>query len=94
VAEPHFLFTEGDGLVTILKILAFILIVAGAVMVYGAQWAVRKYGLDRNIKCGFEDQMEEEEILQYKFNRAIVNFKMQGMLVALPGLILLLVLFR
>ena len=78
----------------IFKILAFVFLVPGFIVVFAARWAVKKYGLDQKVKVDFEDKLEEEELTQYKFNKATVNLKMLGMLIALPGLALILFAFR
>lgn len=78
----------------ILKILAFVFIVPGVFTVFAARWLVTKYKLDSKVKCAFEHEMGEEEVAQYKQNKAVVNLKMLGMLVALPGFIMILLLFR
>lgn len=78
----------------ILKILAFVFLVSGVAMVFGARWAVDKFNLDKNMTVTFENEMNEEEILQYKTNKAVMNFKMYGLLVALPGLILVVIAFK
>ncbi len=77
-----------------LKILAFVFLGVGFIMVFASRTVVTRFGLDKNAKCEHQDQMSEDEIKQYKYNRAVVNFKMLGMLVALPGLIMVLVLFK
>jgi len=78
----------------ILKILAFAFLLAGFGMVFGAKNLVRKFNMDEKARCNFEHEMDEEELKQYKFNKAAVNTKMMGMLVALPGLILILIAFK
>lgn len=78
----------------ILKIIAFVLLAAGFATVFAARFIVTRYNLDRNTKCSFENEMDEEELKQYKFNKATVNLKMLGMLIALPGLVLLLVILK
>jgi hypothetical protein len=78
----------------LLKILAFLFLAAGALLVFGARRIVSRYKLDRNVKCEYASEMTEEELALYRNNRATVNMKMIGMLVALPGLILILVLYR
>ncbi|HHW48677.1 MAG TPA: hypothetical protein GXX14_08700 [Clostridiaceae bacterium] len=78
----------------VLKIFAFALLAAGALTVFGARWLVSKYNLDRNMKVEHEYEMSGEEIEQYKYNKAVINVKMLGMIILLPGLILLLVLFK
>lgn len=77
-----------------LKVIAFIFLVVGALMVYTARPIVSKFALDAGIKCDFENEMSEEELRDYKFKRAVVNFKMIGMLVILPGLIMVLMLYK
>ncbi len=72
----------------ILKIIAYTFLILGFLIVFLANWIVTKYNLVNTIICEFEDEMTEDEILQYKNNKAIVNLKMYGMLIALPGLIM------
>jgi len=78
----------------LLKVLAFVLILAGVFVVFGARWLVEKYNLDRDVKCDFEGEISEDELKQYKRNKAVVNLKMLGMLLALPGFILVILLFK
>jgi uncharacterized protein (DUF1919 family) len=63
-------------------------------MVFMARDLVQRFHLAEKAKIDFEHQMSEEEAQQYKWNKAVVNFKMLGMLVALPGIILVLIIFR
>lgn len=85
---------KGAGYLLYLRILALVFIAAGFSMVFAAGFIVKRYKLDKNAECEFEDEMTEQEIELYKFRKATVNFKMLGMLVALPGLILFIILFR
>lgn len=78
----------------IFKILAFVLLGAGAITVYAADWIVKKYELDKKAKCTIESELSEEEMAQYKFSRALLNCKMLGFLVMLPGIVLLLIFFK
>lgn len=78
----------------ILKMLAFVLLAAGFIVVFTARFIVGKYNLDRTMKCSFENDMDDEELRQYKINKAVVNIKMLGMLIALPGLVLLLMVLK
>ena len=78
----------------LLKILVFLFIVPGFLTVYLSGWAVRKYNLDKNVTINFEDTLSEEELTKYKFNAASVRVKMIGIAIALPGIILLLFVFR
>ena len=77
-----------------LKIISIIFLIAGFLVVYSARFIVRRFGLDRNAKCDFANEMSEEELQEYKFNKTVVNVKMLGMLIALPGIVLLLIAFR
>lgn len=77
-----------------LKILAFLFLITGFGMVFNARNLVRRFNLDHNTKCNFEHEMNEEELKQYKFDKASVNLKMIGLLVSIPGLILILITFK
>lgn len=77
-----------------LKIVSVVLMVAGFSIACTARFIVSKFGLDTNAACNFEHEMSEEELKKYKFDKTVVNFKMLGMLIALPGIILFLVAFR
>jgi hypothetical protein len=76
------------------KILAFIFLVPGVLIVFGARKIVSRFNLGQKAKCDFEYEMNESEIAEYKHNKAVVNMKMIGMLVALPGFILFLIAFK
>jgi hypothetical protein len=78
----------------LLKILPFIFLIPGFLTVFLARFIVAKYNLDKNVKAEFEHEMTEEEYAQYKLNKALVNVKMLGMLIALPGLALLILIFK
>ncbi|MCX7842186.1 MAG: hypothetical protein N2489_03830 [Clostridia bacterium] len=78
----------------VLKILGFISIAAGAVMVFGARSFVKKFRLDQSVKCDFENEFTEEELERYKFDKALVNYKMVGLLVALPGLVAVIYIYK
>lgn len=77
-----------------LKILAFVFLIPGFLTVFMARWAVTKFNFDQSMKAEFEHEMNEEELTQYKFNKAMVNIKMLGMLIALPGLVLVVIAFK
>lgn len=77
-----------------LKILAFVFLVPAFGLVFAARNLVERFGLDKKVKCSFEHEMNEEELSQYCFNRAMVNLKMLGLLLSIPGLVLIVVAFR
>ena len=78
----------------LLKILAFVFLVPGFIIALAARGIVSRFNLDKNTKCEYETQMSEDELKQYKYNKAVVNLKMLGMIIALPGIVLILVVFR
>ena len=65
--------------------------VPGFVAVYLAKYVVDKYHLDEKVFCDIEDELTEEELMNYKLNKAILNIKMTGMVIILPGLFLFIV---
>jgi hypothetical protein len=77
-----------------LKALAFLLVVMGALTVFGARFIVKKYNLDKTEKCNFESEMSDGEIEKYKYDKALVKIKMIGMLFAVPGIIILMIIFK
>nr|WP_010251779.1 hypothetical protein [Acetivibrio cellulolyticus] len=76
-----------------LKVLALIFMISGFASVYLAKYIVNKYNLKERAVCSFEADLTEEELEEYKYNKAIVNVKIFGALVALPGVILILIVF-
>ncbi len=78
----------------ILKILMFLFIIPGVFVVFMAPGMVRKYNLAAGVKVEFKDEMDEEQIKSYQFDKAVVNLKMLGMLIALPGFILAFIAFK
>jgi len=77
-----------------LKVVGFVFLIPGVLLVFASRWLVRKYRLDNNVKCDFESEISEEDLKEYKYNKAVVNLKMLGMLIALPGFALILIAFR
>ncbi|MEN6316949.1 MAG: hypothetical protein ABFD25_22155 [Clostridiaceae bacterium] len=77
-----------------LKIIAGVILLTGFGTVLGAKNLVKRFNLNQKTSVKFENEMNEEEIEQYKQNKAIVNVKLVGMLIALPGIVLTLIVFR
>ncbi|HOM01560.1 MAG TPA: hypothetical protein PLH43_01860 [Acetivibrio sp.] len=77
-----------------LKVLMLLSLVAGFATVFAAKAIVEKFKLNEKAKCDFEDEITEEEAEKYKFDKAVLSVKMTGMLIAFPGLILLLIIYR
>ena len=76
------------------RILAFIFLIAGFGTVYAARKIVEKYNLDKNCKVEFKHEMSEEEQSQYRLTRTIVNVKMLGLILAIPGLVFVVLGFK
>lgn len=74
--------------VSYVEVAGLMLMVPGFAVVYLAKIIVDKYRLNEKAVCDFEDELTEEELAEYKFNKAILNVKMMGMAISLPGLIL------
>ncbi len=81
-------------LVPALKVLGFLFLAAGFGAVFSAKKLAVRLGMDKKVKCEFENEMSEEELQQYRMDRATVNMKMIGMLISIPGLVLILTLFK
>jgi len=77
-----------------LKALALLFLIVGAVVTFGAKAIVEKYQLDKDVKINFDNELTEEEILKYKNQQAVVKFKTIGMFICLPGVVLVLLLFK
>ncbi|MDP4180074.1 MAG: hypothetical protein Q8942_03160 [Bacillota bacterium] len=77
-----------------IKILAVLIIVVGFLTVIGAKFIVKRFELNKKVVCNMENELSEEEVASYKFTKAVVNCKMIGMLIALPGIIMFLFAFK
>lgn len=71
-----------------IEILAIVIMAAGFVMVIAAKGIVNKYQLAKKQTCEHAEEMSEEEVEDYKYNKAVLSFKMKGLVVTIPGLIL------
>lgn len=78
---------------TIFKAAGFSLMAAGFIIVYAAKAIVDKYNLHKNVMPEFDDDMDEEELKKYVYDRTVVNVKLTGMLIALPGIIMIVLSF-
>jgi len=77
-----------------IEILSIVLMAAGFAMVLAAKAVVKKYDLAKKQTCQYSDQMSEGEVEEYKFNKAMLNFKMLGLAVTIPGLVLFVIFFK
>ncbi len=72
----------------LLEILSLVILVAGFALVYTAKPIVKRFNLAEKQKCDHASEMTEEEITSYKYNRAIFNVKITGLVISIPGLVL------
>ena len=85
-----------DALEIILKIAGGLIALAGLAVVYGAAKIVTARKLDEKKTVDPERTalMDEEQISKFKRDSAILDVKLKGILIALPGFVILLVMFR
>ncbi len=73
------------------EILSLVIMAIGFAVVYSAKVIVKKLRLAEKQKCASEDQMTEEEVQNYKDNKATFNVKLMGLAISVPGLILFII---
>jgi hypothetical protein len=80
----------------ILKIIGAVIAIAGLIVVYGAGRIVKAKKLDEKKKVDPERiaLLDEEQVKKFKHDQAILDVKIAGVLIALPGFVLLLILFK
>ena len=85
-----------ETLELILRILGLVVAMAGMVVVYAAPKIVDKKGLTEKKKIPPEhlEKMSEEEQQKFRRDSAILDVKLKGLMLAAPGLILILIAFR
>ena len=76
-----------------LQIISIILIIIGGIFVFGSSLIVKKFNIAEKMICNFDKELSEEELIEYKNNKALVNVKMLGLLIALPGIIIMLLFY-
>jgi hypothetical protein len=72
------------------------LAVAGLIVIYSAPKIVKKYKLDekKEIDPQRTENLNEEGIEKFKFDSAVLDVKIKGILIALPGFLVILILFK
>lgn len=76
-----------------IEILSLVIMAIGFISVYMAKTIVRKFDLAQKQNCEHESEMTEQEVEEYKFNKAVFNIKIIGFIVSTLG-IALLIIFR
>ncbi len=79
---------------TALKIIAFTLILIGALTNYGAKLIVKHLNLVEKINASEAEELTGEEFELYKSTKAVARVKVVGVLIMLPGVFLILYAFR
>ncbi len=79
-----------------LKVLAIVLIVVGVGIVAAAKFIVKRRNLADRVELpeGQRQSLSVDEQAKQRFISAVLRVKLQGLAVALPGFILVLVLFK
>lgn len=79
-----------------LKVLAIVLIVVGVGIVAAAKFIVKRRNLADRVELpeGQRQSLSVDEQAKQRFISAVLRVKLQGLTVALPGFILVLVLFK
>lgn len=75
-----------------LKIIGGLLAIAGAVVVFAAKPIVKKMGLTQKQVVNLET--DEETLEKLKFQKALAKVKVIGGIVFLPGMLIILFVFR
>lgn len=80
----------------ILKVLGSLLAAAGLVVIYAAPKIVDVRKLDKKKKVDPERVagLDDDGIKKYKRDSAILDVKIKGLLLALPGFVIILIMFR
>lgn len=84
------------SLLIFLKVLAIVLIVVGVGIVAAAKFIVKRRNLADRVELpeGQRQSLSVDEQAKQRFISAVLRVKLQGLAVALPGFILVLVLFK
>lgn len=77
-----------------MQILAFVFILIGAVIAYGAGVIVDRFGIAGRVHVKEAEAFSPEELEKYKRLKALSLVKMAGLFVLLPGVILIFITFR
>ncbi len=83
---------EGFDMDLFLKILGGLLAIAGAAVVFAAKPIVKARGLDKKQVVNLET--DEETLERLRLQKAIAKVKVIGGLIFLPGMLMILILFR
>lgn len=74
-----------------LDIIALIIMAFGFAVVLASKVIVKKFNLAEKQVCKYAHELSEEDLVDYKLNKAMFNVKITGLIITIPGLILLLI---
>ena len=78
----------------LIKIIAFILIILGALINYGAKLIVKRTRLVDKINVDEAMNLPTNDLEGYRLTKATVRIKLLGLMLMLPGVILVFIAFR
>lgn len=78
----------------LLKILGFVLLAIGAIISYGSKAIAERTSLIHRINVDEAWDFPPEELESYRRQKASVRIKLIGMMVLLPGVIMLIIAYR
>ena len=79
---------------TALKVIAFVLILAGAVINYAAGLIVDRFSLAKKVTVREAHEFDEENLEKYKRMKALSIVKLAGFITLFPGVILVFIAFK
>ncbi len=85
---------KGEVLMDLIEILSLVIIAVGFAISYLAKAIVKRFGLKEKQECVNAAEMTEEEIDEYKQNKAVYRMKLTGLAISIPGLIIFILAFR
>ncbi len=74
-----------------IDIVALVIMAIGFAVVLSSKVIVNKFNLAQKQECKYASELSEEELSNYKLNKAMFNIKITGLVITIPGLVLLLV---
>lgn len=73
-----------------IDIVALIILAIGFAVVLLSKAIVNKFNLVEKQECKYASELSEEELQNYKLNKASFNMKITGLIITIPGFVLFL----
>lgn len=70
------------------EVLGILMVIVGIFLHYGAKFIVKRFDLAKKQEVEISDEMTNDEVEQYKFNKAVMRVKVVSLCVLLPGILL------